>query len=117
MFFKELIEKTVGQRKEIIKFNNYAEKIGERSGYDWYKWCVFVDEDETILNEIDYVEYLLHKTFPKPKRIVKDRETKFALESEGWGEFYIFITIFFTKNGEKKEQRYWLSFDKQWPEE
>ena len=117
MFLKEMVEKIVGQRKGMIKFNNYAKKIGERGyGYDWYKWRVFVDEDETILNKIDYVEYLLHKTFPNPKRIVKDRETKFALESEGWGKFYIFITIFL-KNGEKKEQRYWLSFDKQWPED
>lgn len=120
MFFKKKKKVIEEQINEVIKVNNYAKKIGERGyerghGYDWYKWRVFVDEDETTLNEIDYVEYLLHKTFPNPRRIVKDRETKFALESEGWGEFYIFITIFL-KNGKTKEQRYWLSFDKQWSE-
>lgn len=115
MSIKGKMTKIVGQ-KEIIRFNNYAKMIDiKKYGYDWYKWRVFVDEDETTLNEIDYVEYLLHKTFPNRRRIVKDRETKFALESAGWGGFYIFITIFL-KNGEKKEQRYWLSIDKQWPE-
>ena len=105
--------------EEEVKFNNYAKNVGKRGRYDWYKWKVFVDEEDEILDKIDYVEYLLHKTFPNPRRIRKDRKTKFALESEGWGGFYIIITIFL-KNGEKKEQRYYLSIDtidKHWPED
>lgn len=98
-----------------IKFNNYAKKIGiEKSGYDWYKWEVFVDEPDETLDKIEYVKYLLHPTFPNPERIVTDRSTKFALESSGWGVFKIIITIKF-KNGTTQETTYDLSFNKDWP--
>lgn len=99
---------------EKVKFSNYAEKVEERGRYDWYNWKVFVDEEDEILDKIDYVEYLLHQTFPNRRRVIKDRESKFALESSGWGQFYIVITIGF-KDGNKTEQRYFLSFDKSWP--
>lgn len=103
--------------KDIIKVNNYAKKLDKSLyGYEGYEWRVFIDEDEATLDKIDYVEYLLHKTFPNPKRPAGTRAKNFELKSAGWGEFYIYINIFF-KNGEKKEQRYWLSFDKQWPKE
>ena len=117
MFLKEKMKEIKRPLEGVIRFNNYAKKIEKKDyGYDWYRWRVFVDENKETLDKIDFIEYLLHKSFPKSKRIVRNRETKFALDSVGWGEFYIFITIHF-KDGEKKEQRYYLSFDKKWPEE
>ncbi len=97
----------------LVEFDNFAKKIDERGKNNWYKWRVFAKENG-ILDKIDRIEYLLHPTFPDRKRVIKDRGNNFALESEGWGQFYIFITIWF-KDGRKQEQRYWLSFKKEWP--
>ena len=101
--------------EEEVRFNNYAENVEKRGRYDWYKWKVFVDEEDEILDKIDYVEYLLHQTFPNRRRVINDRKSKFALAGAGWGQFNIVITIGF-KDGNKTEQRYFLSFDKSWPE-
>lgn len=97
-----------------IHFNNYAKKIREEDGYSYYKWRIFVDERDEVLNQIEQVRYLLHETFPDPARISRDRESKFALESAGWGSFTVFITVKF-KNGTEKEIEYYLDLDKRWP--
>src|SRR5574341_547764 len=82
-----------------LSFNNYAKKIGSRevrgTSYDWYKWRVFVDAPDDILDKIEYIDYLLHPTFPLPNRRVKHKQSKFALELEGWGSFSIAITVVF----------------------
>ncbi|CAN5823459.1 hypothetical protein BH20ACI4_BH20ACI4_03560 [soil metagenome] len=62
----------------------------EYKGDDWWEWSVRVDASEDELNKIKFVEYTLHPTFPNPVRIVKDRKTKFRLESAGWGIFTIY---------------------------
>ncbi|KPV65060.1 MAG: YEATS family protein [Candidatus Bathyarchaeota archaeon BA1] len=98
-----------------ISFNNYAKRVARRGNYDWYEWRVFVDEDDTVLNKIEYVLYLLHPTFPNPIRIVHDKKSKFALESSGWGSFTMFITVRF-KDGTEEEVRYFLDLSKKWPD-
>ena len=98
-----------------IRFDNYAKKAGRRGSNDWYQWRIFVNENEAVLDKIDYVSYILHPTFPNPIRIVRDRESKFALESAGWGSFTMFITIRF-KDGTEQEVRYFLDLGKKWPD-
>ncbi len=101
----------------MVKLNNYAryvENAGE--GYDLYEWIVFVDEDEDTLEKIDHVEYLLHPTFPHPRRVVSDRESKFALLSGGWGTFDLKVKISF-KDGTYEDTSYRLNFEKEWPPE
>jgi len=98
----------------MIRFDNYAKKIGKRGEYDWYEWMVFVDEDEETLNKIDHVEYLLHPTFPKPRRLVFDRNAKFALISNGWGQFNLKMRITF-KDGTQRDTSYYLDLHKEWP--
>jgi transcription initiation factor IIF auxiliary subunit len=41
------------------------------------------------LDDIKTVEYTLHPTFPDPVRLIKDKATRFALLSAGWGAFQI----------------------------
>lgn len=90
-----------------VKFNNTARPAGVQYGQDWFEWKVYVDEPKDVLQRIEAVEYLLHRTFPNPLRKVTNANTKFALSSSGWGEFNIFITVFF-KNGARLETSYYL---------
>ena len=96
-----------------VKINNLARYVGMKHNSDWYEWIVYVDEDESVLNQIEAVEYLLHPTFPNPLRRRKNASEKFALKSAGWGEFYIKITVFF-KNGSRLETIYYLDLSKSW---
>ena len=99
-----------------IKFDNYARLIDSRGDLDQYQWKVFVNDENSVLDSIESVTYLLHPTFINPLRIVKDRENKFELGSIGWGEFDIEITIKF-KNGNETVQTYPLDLGKNWPDE
>lgn len=99
-----------------IKFKNFAREIYSKGEAKRFQWKVFVNEDESVLDTIESITYLLHPTFPDPLRIIKNRESNFALESSGWGEFDIQITIKF-KNGEETKQTYPLKLNKEWPEE
>ena len=97
-----------------IKFDNYARHTGKRGNYNWYQWRLFVDEPDDVLKKIKNVEYLLHETFPTPLRISNERQSKFALESSGWGSFMVYITINFM-DGTSQEQQYYLDLSKGWP--
>lgn len=99
--------------KSKIKFNNIARDVGLRHGQDWYEWIIYVDEKEEILEKINSVEYLLHPSFPNPLRKRTNKENNFALESSGWGEFYVKITVFF-KNGSRLDTSYYLDLSKTW---
>lgn len=98
-----------------IRFNNYAKPDKKKGKLDYFRWKVFVDEDEQTLDEIGSVEYLLHPTFPKPHQVRANKESKFALETSGWGGFYIWITVTF-KDGRKENYKYLLDLSKSWPE-
>ena len=97
-----------------VRFNNYAKKVGRRGDYEWYQWKVFVDEDDAVLDRIDFVLYLLHQSFPNPMRLVKDRKSKFTLESSGWGSFMMNITVRY-KDGTEEETQYFLDLNKKRP--
>ncbi len=100
----------------MVRLNNYARYVGKRDGSDWYEWIVFIDEDDATLKRIDHVEYILHPTFPHPRRVESDRKTKFALMSSGWGIFNLNVKIVF-KDGTYEDTSYLLNFNKEWPPE
>jgi hypothetical protein len=82
---------------------------------DWYDWCVFVKESPSQLEAIQSVEYTLHPTFPNPIRRTLDRTARFALFSDGWGEFTIRIRIETTEH-QTFTQNYDLQLEKDnWP--
>src|SRR5215218_3570604 len=76
-----------------LKFNNYSMWVSRKYDADYYEWCVFVDEDPTVINSIKSVEYTLHPTFPNPVRVIEDKSSRFTLCSSGWGTFTIPIRI------------------------
>ena len=97
----------------MIRLNNYARKIEREDGRERFKWIVFVDEDEEVLDQIEYVEYLLHPTFPNPRRIVSNRESHFALKSSGWGQFIIKAIVHLI-SGKVETTQHYLDFSKKW---
>jgi len=62
-------------------------------GDDWWKWRIWIEGTDAELDEIDKVVYTLHETFPDPVRVIKDRQSKFRLESSGWGIFRIHAKV------------------------
>ena len=79
-----------------------AIKIGqgfEYQGKDWWKWWIWIDGADHELDAIDHVVYTLHSTFPNPVRTVRDRSSKFRLDTAGWGGFRIYAKVV-KKNGE-----------------
>jgi transcription initiation factor IIF auxiliary subunit len=62
-------------------------------GGDSWSWAVWVEGSDADLDAIDYVEYTLHPTFPRPVRQIRDRSSKFRLETRGWGSFTIYATV------------------------
>lgn len=84
-----------------IRFKNYSMFTKKVQGDDWYEWCVFVDSDKAEVRRIKHVEYTLHPTFRDPKRLVTDKEHRFALVSDGWGGFPIKIRVVFEDGSEE----------------
>lgn len=64
-----------------------------------WNWSVWLVGSATELDQIEYVTYTLHPTFPNPVQEIYTREDGFRLKSSGWGEFTIYIDIT-QKNGE-----------------
>lgn len=93
---------------------NYTKeyKIGQSSKKDsnrkdYYKWEVWIENGENDISEIDYVEYLLHSTFNNRLRKSTDASSSFKIESSGWGEFRVEITIA-KKSGTTFQMAHWL---------
>jgi len=59
-------------------------------GNDRWAWSAFLDDDNTgELKDVEYVEYVLHETFPEPRRIIDDPKNGFMLDTGGWGTFVL----------------------------
>ena len=103
----------------MVKIKNYAKLVRKRRNRgerDWYQWIIFVDEDDSVLNTIEQVEYLLHPTFPSPRRRKRNREGKFALIMRGWGSFRTIVTINYV-DGKQERVKHYLNLSKEWDEE
>lgn len=104
----------ISKKEKPLKFDNYARSTGELHGRTYYQWRVFLDEPQSVLDTIADVQYLLHPTFPEPLQVRSDPNNKFALETSGWGEFTILITVRY-KDGSEEKSSYDLDLSKSWP--
>jgi transcription initiation factor IIF auxiliary subunit len=98
-----------------VKLSNYARPDPQPGAENYYRWKVFVDAPDAVLNEIQSVEYTLHPTFPEPVRTSQDRGDRFGLEASGWGEFTILAKVRL-KDGTDQTVPYWLDLHRGWPE-
>jgi transcription initiation factor IIF auxiliary subunit len=62
-------------------------------GEDWWKWWIWLDGTQEELASVQEVTYVLHPSFPNPVRTIRNRETKFRLETAGWGTFTIYARV------------------------
>jgi transcription initiation factor IIF auxiliary subunit len=85
----------------------------DQGGWDWSIWLDGPAED---LDEIKYVEYILHPTFSPPMRKISNRSTNFRLDARGWGEFNIKIRVH-TDEGDDDMfvMEHWLELDETAP--
>jgi len=60
------------------------------NGDDCWTWWVWLEAPNQELDGVEKVIYTLHPTFPSPRRIVTDRQSKFELRTAGWGTFRIY---------------------------
>lgn len=72
-----------------------------------WDWKIWLEGSDAELDQVDWVRYQLHPTFPNPTHVVKNRAAKFALKSAGWGEFLIYVLVRLT-SGEDVELNHWL---------
>ena len=75
---------------------------------NYYKWAVWIKALEGDLSEVERVEYLLHPTFPNRLRISSDASNGFRIESKGWGEFRIDISIIKKESAGMLQLAHWL---------
>lgn len=83
-----------GIRKRLSEMP-FVQTSRRRGNEDWWDWEIHLEESEEKLDEIEYVEYTLHDTFPNPIRRIYDRSSGFKLETNGWGIFTVYIRIHF----------------------
>ena len=102
-FFLTVTSNTYGQE---VNVENTAKYIG--SGRS--NWTVFLVAEKDVLDNILYVEYTLHPSFPNPVKKITDRESKFSLTASGWGEFNILVKIKF-KDERIIHLEHWLSLE------
>ena len=88
---------------EEFKIRQWEEYKGE----DWWRWAVWIEAQDNALDLIDFVEWMLHPTFPSPVRRINNRASKFRLETGGWGVFQI-IARLQLKSGQQIKLRHLL---------
>jgi transcription initiation factor IIF auxiliary subunit len=77
-------------------------------GEDWWTWAVWIEGPNEVLDGINLVEWTLHPTFSNPVRKIRDRASKFRLETGGWGVFQILARVQL-KDGEEVKLRHYLT--------
>jgi transcription initiation factor IIF auxiliary subunit len=70
----------------------------DSSKENYWNWSVWIDSSKENLNKIDYVEYILHPSFPNRIKKRTSIKNKFLLKSKGWGEFNINVRVYFKDN-------------------
>lgn len=104
---------TSAAKKRASKKPEIAIEIRHSCEYrrqDWWDWAVWIEAADEVLDQIEYVDYRLHPTFPNQLRHETNRKKKFGIESAGWGEFMIGVEIV-TRSGEHFKRQHWLSLE------
>jgi transcription initiation factor IIF auxiliary subunit len=87
--------------KKAGKMNLMLKNRWHYRGGDWWEWEAFLDDEGSgDLAKVDFVEYVLHETFPNPVRRIDDPEGGFVLRTAGWGIFELKAFVY-TKDGDK----------------
>ncbi|MGC4095955.1 MAG: hypothetical protein QM706_02475 [Nitrospira sp.] len=98
--------KTVGIERDSIYVCHRARKIPKS---EHYQVQIYLDANEnTILEKIDRVTYVLHPTFPERERTLT--QDPFQLEIRAWGEFMLYALVYFKGRGKPIQLKRYLNF-------
>lgn len=99
-----------------LKIRNRWHYRGISEGNQWWDWEVFLDDNGSgELSKVNYVEYILHPTFPHPVRKISVRQGGFVLKSAGYGTFMLQAFVY-TYDGKKKTLTHVIKLESE-PEE
>jgi TIR domain/YEATS family len=82
------------------------------AGDGLWRWSVWLDGPDAELDGVESVEWVLHPTFPNPIVLVRQRQTRFRLDSSGWGAFEINAHVQ-TKAGTHQHLKHWLRLEEE----
>lgn len=80
----------------------------KRPSEDLWDWEVHLEGENDEVDQIKYVEYTLHETFPNPVRRKYDRASRFKLDALGWGTFPLYVRIHY-KDVKRKDDYHELA--------
>ncbi len=84
-----------------LKLRNRWHNKGIQEGSDWWDWEAFLDDSGSgELSNVDYVEYILHPTFPHPIKKITNPQGGFVLNATGYGIFLLKAFVY-TKDGKQ----------------
>ena len=91
---------------------NTARLIDSRGSTDWWSWTAFIEPSgDASLDDVKYVEYILHPSFPNPIRRVRSPQDGFALTTKGWGVFPLTARVVFKDTSKNTiELEHYLQF-------
>ncbi|MBC8508548.1 MAG: hypothetical protein ISR58_00520 [Anaerolineales bacterium] len=78
--------------------NLYIRQDASPSSEGWWDWAIWLEGSSDDLEDVAYVEYVLHPTFPNPVQKVTNRDSNFRLSARGWGEFNIKARVHFEED-------------------
>jgi hypothetical protein len=73
----------------------------EYAGNDYWRWSAWIEANDTELDDVREVVWILHPTFKQSRVTVTDRSSKFQLKTAGWGTFVLRADVVLA-NGEKR---------------
>ncbi len=95
------------ERNEIITANTAIIMKGDR-----WEWTIYIASNDETLNQIECVEYILHPTYPDPKRKVCDKGATpgkgFFMTDTTWEPFTVGVRLLF-KNGDTEYLKHELT--------
>lgn len=91
--------------KEYITAQSSTKSTSRKN---YFNWAIWIENGESDIADIESVVYLLHSTFKNRVHRFTDPSTNFKIESSGWGEFRVEITVT-KKTGESLQLAHWLS--------
>jgi len=94
-----------------LRLTNTSQHIGKSGDTDWWEWAAYLGGDERELDEVAYVEYHLHPSFPNPIRRVKKRKDGFLLTAKGWGVFELRAKVVFNSDKKPRILKHSLEFE------
>jgi len=94
-----------------LQVEQWTEQVSERK----WQWSVWIEGDDSELDSIEHVTYQLHETFVNPVVVISDRESNFKLDSSGWGQFVMYITIDHKDSDEPTYLEHFLEFNEYAP--